>query len=71
MIVLKRKRDTVTGEISKYKARLVFLGNHIRPEDVYTDCYSPTASSKSLMLMQTISTIMDIIFMVSNFLVIE
>ena len=58
MFVLKRKRDTITGEITKYKARLVFLGNHIRAEDVYTDCYAPTASSKALMMMQSISTIM-------------
>ena len=57
-LVLKRKRDTITGEITKYKARLVFLGNCIKPDDVPADCYSPTTTSKALTLMLSISTIL-------------
>ena len=55
MFNLKRKRDATTGEIIEYKARLVFLGNHIRQSDVPEDCYAPTASHKALMLQQSIS----------------
>ena len=53
MIVLQIKRDPKTGEIDKYKARLVALGNQ-QSEDSYQDIKSGTARSASVKLLASI-----------------
>ncbi len=50
MWVLQIKRDKITGEIDKYKARLVALGNQ-QKHGSYTDINSNTVRSNSVKLM--------------------
>ena len=55
MMILKRKRDPKTGEIQKYKARLVFLGNRLKESEEMKDVFSPTSNSHSLGLLFSIA----------------
>ena len=53
MLVLTIKRNAVTGEIDKYKARLVALGNQQDPTS-YEDIKSGTARSASVKMLISI-----------------
>ena len=53
MIILEIKRNTATGEIEKYKARLVALGNQQQPSS-YDNIKSGTARSASVKMLISI-----------------
>ena len=53
MYVLKKKRDVINGEVLKYKARLVALGNR-QPPNTYDDIKSGTAKASSFKLLLAI-----------------
>ena len=58
MFVLQIKRDKVTGEIDKYKARLVALGNQQKPGS-YTEISSNTIRSNTVKLLLSIQAQTD------------
>ena len=50
---LVRKRDILTREITKYKARLAFDGSRMREGEDYDKTYAPLASWMSIRLLLT------------------
>ena len=53
------KRDILTAEIKKYKARLAFDGSRMREGEDYNKTYAPVASWMSIRLLLTFVVTLD------------